>query len=78
MSSHLSKIILRYVKRRKRPDKLKETTPLLQEPTLTTCRIDHYQTPTLVHVSVFAKQVDKEKSTIQIEESQVGAPVKLM
>ena len=34
-------------------------------------RIDHYQTPSTVHVSVFAKQVDKEKSTVRIEESQV-------
>lgn len=35
------------------------------------CRIDHYQTPNQVHVSVFAKQVDKERSTVQFEESKV-------
>jgi len=35
------------------------------------CRIDHYQTPGQVHVSVFAKQIDKEHSTVQFEESKV-------
>ncbi|KAL4065460.1 chord-domain-containing protein [Scleroderma citrinum] len=35
------------------------------------CRIDHYQTPREVHVSVFAKQADKELSSITIEETQV-------
>ncbi|KAI6043139.1 chord-domain-containing protein [Pisolithus marmoratus] len=29
----------------------------------TDCRIDHYQTPTEVHVSVFAKQADRDKSS---------------
>ncbi|OAX38904.1 chord-domain-containing protein [Rhizopogon vinicolor AM-OR11-026] len=38
---------------------------------LTDCRIDHYQTPKEVHVSVFARQADKEKSTVTIEENQV-------
>ncbi|TCD66684.1 hypothetical protein EIP91_001038 [Steccherinum ochraceum] len=33
----------------------------------TECRIDHYQTPSHVHVSVFAKQTDKERSTVKIE-----------
>jgi hypothetical protein len=35
------------------------------------CRIDHYQTLTEVHVSVFAKQTDKERSSVKFEESQV-------
>lgn len=38
---------------------------------LTDCRIDHYQTPKEVHVSVFARQADKEQSTVTIEENQV-------
>ncbi|EGN96054.1 hypothetical protein SERLA73DRAFT_58926 [Serpula lacrymans var. lacrymans S7.3] len=37
----------------------------------TECRVDHYQTPSEVHVSVFAKQVDKERSTVRIEENKV-------
>ncbi|OCH86557.1 chord-domain-containing protein [Obba rivulosa] len=44
--------------------------PKNQAPTseqFTECRIDHYQTPSEVHVSVFAKQVDKERSTVKIE-----------
>ncbi|EGO21576.1 hypothetical protein SERLADRAFT_410180 [Serpula lacrymans var. lacrymans S7.9] len=36
----------------------------------TECRVDHYQTPSEVHVSVFAKQVDKERSTVRIEENK--------
>ena len=36
------------------------------------CRVDHYQTPNEVHVSVFAKQADKEKSKVTVEETQVG------
>ena len=36
-----------------------------------TCRIDHYQTLSDVHVSVFAKQADKERSVITFEETQV-------
>jgi len=35
------------------------------------CRIDHYQTPTQVHVSVFAKQVDKTKSTVKFEDDKL-------
>lgn len=35
------------------------------------CRIDHYQTPTNVNVSVFARQVDKERSTIVFESEMV-------
>ncbi|KAF8516925.1 chord-domain-containing protein [Hysterangium stoloniferum] len=38
---------------------------------LVTCRIDHYQTPSQVHVSVFAKQTDKAASVIQLEDSKV-------
>lgn len=39
--------------------------------TVTTCRIDHYQTPNTVCVSVFAKKADKERSQVSFEESQV-------
>lgn len=35
-------------------------------------RIDHYQTPSQVHVSVYAKQVDKATSSIKIEEQAVS------
>ncbi|TFY55840.1 hypothetical protein EVJ58_g7994 [Rhodofomes roseus] len=35
----------------------------------TECRVDHYQTPADVHVSVFAKQADKERSIVKIEEN---------
>ncbi|TFK42718.1 HSP20-like chaperone [Crucibulum laeve] len=35
------------------------------------CRIDHYQTPGEVHVSVFAKQVNKELSKVNFEDTQV-------
>jgi len=38
---------------------------------LTICRIDHYQTQDRVHVSVFAKQVDKERSQVKFEPTQV-------
>ncbi|KAI6126199.1 chord-domain-containing protein [Pisolithus croceorrhizus] len=37
----------------------------------TDCRIDHYQTPNEVHVSVFAKQADRDKSSVTVEEMQV-------
>jgi len=36
-----------------------------------TCRLDHYQTPQNVHVSVFAKQSDRERSLVVIEENQL-------
>jgi hypothetical protein len=35
------------------------------------CRIDHYQTPSTVYVSVFAKQADKDRSTIKIGENEI-------
>ncbi|KAF8321273.1 chord-domain-containing protein [Clavulina sp. PMI_390] len=35
------------------------------------CRIDHYQTPTNVHVSVFAKKVIKEQSKVIFEKDQI-------
>ncbi|KAI0082772.1 chord-domain-containing protein [Panus rudis PR-1116 ss-1] len=38
---------------------------------LADCRIDHYQTPQQVHVSVFAKQADKDKSIIEIESDKI-------
>ena len=43
-----------------------------QEEEFTQCRIDHYQTPTEVHASIFAKKADPDTSTIRIEESEVG------
>jgi len=44
---------------------------IVQEQVVTTCRIDHYQTPKTVCVSVFAKKADKERSKVSFEESQV-------
>lgn len=44
---------------------------------LTECRIDHYQTPTEVHVSVFAKQADRERSSVQIESESVHLDIHL-
>jgi len=35
------------------------------------CRIDHYQTPEKVHVSVYAKKADKEKSKIVFNDDQI-------
>lgn len=43
----------------------------------TDCRIDHYQTPTNVNVSVFAKQVDKERSTVIFEPEKVHLTISL-
>lgn len=40
---------------------------------MTDCRVDHYQTVDKVHVSIFAKKVDKERSTVKFEETQVSA-----
>ncbi|KAF9052681.1 chord-domain-containing protein [Panaeolus papilionaceus] len=36
------------------------------------CRIDHYQTPGQVHVSVFAKQVDKDRSSVEFQEDEIS------
>ena len=38
------------------------------------CRIDHYQTPSEVHVTVFAKKVDQERSVVEFDESKVIFP----
>ncbi|CCA70016.1 related to diploid state maintenance protein chpA [Serendipita indica DSM 11827] len=38
---------------------------------LVQCRIDHYQTPGQVRASVYAKKVDKDKSTVIFETEQV-------
>ncbi|GAW06300.1 cord and cs domain protein [Lentinula edodes] len=38
----------------------------------TTCRLDHYQTLDQVHVSVFAKQVDKDRSNVKINEQSLS------
>jgi len=35
------------------------------------CRIDHYQTPQQVHVSIFAKKADKERSSIKFESNKI-------
>ncbi|KAF8201626.1 chord-domain-containing protein [Pholiota molesta] len=35
------------------------------------CRVDHYQTPQQVHVSVFGKQADKERSSVKFESDKV-------
>lgn len=43
----------------------------LQVEELTEARIDHYQTLSEVHVSVFAKKADPERSTVRIEETHV-------
>lgn len=37
------------------------------------CRLDWYQTPTQVIASIFAKKVDKDKSSITFEETAVRA-----
>ncbi|KAJ7184272.1 hypothetical protein C8R46DRAFT_1063520 [Mycena filopes] len=39
---------------------------------MTTCRIDHYQTVDRVHVSIFAKQADKERSQVNFEQTQIS------
>ncbi|KAJ7273193.1 chord-domain-containing protein [Mycena rebaudengoi] len=39
---------------------------------MTTCRIDHYQTLDRVHVSIFAKKADKERSQVKIESTQIS------
>lgn len=39
---------------------------------LVDCRIDHYQTPSQVHVSVFAKQTDKVASKVELGEDKVS------
>ncbi|GLB35085.1 putative CHORD [Lyophyllum shimeji] len=44
---------------------------------MTTCRVDHYQTIDQVHVSIFAKKADKERSTIQFEGTQVKLDIYL-
>ncbi|KAI0341755.1 chord-domain-containing protein [Trametopsis cervina] len=38
----------------------------------TDCRIDHYQTPTEVHVSVFAKKTDQERSIVTIGANEIS------
>jgi hypothetical protein len=43
-----------------------------QNEEITTCRIDHYQTKDQVHVSVFAKRVDKKRSTVKFGEKEVS------
>lgn len=44
---------------------------VLQEEEQVKCRIDHYQTPAEVHVSIFAKKVVKEQSSVKFEVEQV-------
>jgi len=38
---------------------------------LVTCRLDHYQTPSTVHVSVYAKQTNKDRSVVHFEENRL-------
>jgi len=47
----------------------KPKAPAAEE--FTDCRIDHYQTPQEVHVSIFAKQVDKERSSVEFKPDQI-------
>ena len=51
-------------------------TEQLQEQ-FTQCRIDHYQTPSEVHASVFAKQADPATSSVKIEENEARAWIDL-
>lgn len=44
---------------------------------MATCRVDHYQTVDKVHVSIFAKQADKERSSIQMFDEQVSVDLAL-
>lgn len=39
------------------------------------CRIDHYQTVDKVYVSVFARQVDKERSAIKFDSPEQVRPL---
>jgi len=41
------------------------------------CRIDHYQTQSEVHVSVFAKKVDQERSVVKFDETQIHVDLHL-
>ncbi|KAG5349791.1 hypothetical protein C0989_001862 [Termitomyces sp. Mn162] len=41
------------------------------EQEIATCRVDHYQTVNEVHVSIYAKKADKERSIVEFEETQV-------
>ncbi|KAG6832678.1 hypothetical protein H0H92_012250 [Tricholoma furcatifolium] len=41
------------------------------EEEITSCRVDHYQTADEVHVSIFAKKADKDRSTVEFEDEQV-------
>jgi hypothetical protein len=38
---------------------------------LVECRLDHYQTPSTVQVSIYAKKADKSRSIIQFSEQSV-------
>ncbi|KAK0210240.1 hypothetical protein DFS33DRAFT_1402956 [Desarmillaria ectypa] len=40
-------------------------------PALTECRIEHYQTVDKVHVSIYAKKADEDKTTIKFESDKV-------
>lgn len=52
--------------------------PTPQVEKMMTCRVDHYQTLSQVHVSVFAKQADKERSAIKFEQTQVTGSASLL
>jgi len=48
-----------------------DALPSQQTEETVNCRIDHYQTPSSVYVTIFAKQTDKERSSVKIEENEV-------
>jgi len=54
---------------------VKKTEDVPTQEEQVTCRLDHYQTPTEVRVSVFAKQADKGRSTVQFEEARVNLDI---
>jgi hypothetical protein len=45
--------------------------PIQTEEEMIDCRIDHYQTPTEIHLSVYAKQVDRARSKVQFDDEHV-------
>lgn len=51
--------------------------PTTKDMDMANCRIDHYQTVDQVHVTIFAKQVDKLRSVIHIHETRVDVDLYL-
>ncbi|KAG6819538.1 hypothetical protein H0H93_010924, partial [Arthromyces matolae] len=48
-----------------------KAAPAIEEEESVTCRVDHYQTVNDVHVSIFAKTADKDRSVVEFSETQV-------